>query len=135
MKLSKLPDNEQLIEASEHIKGIFGEANDQSRLVLIEAYHQIGQIILSLPSRYLAVSDLSRLTEMSERTLYRAAQFYEKYPDWENQLPEGKAISWNKIVTKYLPIEQPKDCEHEFRAVFICVKCGRRQDDTPKIRN
>jgi DNA modification methylase len=33
-------------------------------------------------------------------------QFYEKYPELDT-IPEGKNISWNKIVTKYLPDKSP----------------------------
>ena len=49
---------------------------------------------------------VSRLAESlenwSERKIYRAVQFYKKYPDL-NMLPVGKNISWHKVVQKYLP--------------------------------
>jgi hypothetical protein len=48
---------------------------------------------------------LQRVAEslnMSERTIYYAMQFFDKFPDL-SMLPEGKDVSWKKIVTKYLP--------------------------------
>ena len=40
--------------------------------------------------------------KMSERTLWYAVQFYDTYSDL-SQVPEGKNITWNKLITKYLP--------------------------------
>ena len=48
------------------------------------------------------LATLSQYVNVSERDLYRSIQFYEKFPDLD-LLPEGKNISWSKIVNKYLP--------------------------------
>jgi len=94
-------------------KSIITEAVHNSRWDLIQGYHQLGERIATennLDRKEVygknILSDLSKSIGISERTLYRAIQFYEKYPDL-NTVPEGKNISWNKIITLYLP--QPKD--------------------------
>jgi len=48
------------------------------------------------------VQDLAQNLGQSERTLYYALQAYDKYPKLD-KLPEGKNITWNKLITKYLP--------------------------------
>lgn len=45
---------------------------------------------------------------VSERTLWYALQAYDKYPDL-HQIPEGKNITWNKLITKYLPERETVD--------------------------
>ncbi len=76
---------------------------------------------------------------MSASHLWKCVQFYKKFPqnefdDVENELPEGKNISWYKIYTKYLPesksdeerervkLERQENCNHEMAR---CVKCGK----------
>jgi len=114
--------NQQLLqEVADEIKGLITEEITHYHWTLIKLYHRVGNLILTLPDPYSAVHDLARLTEKSERTLYLSLQFVKKYPDI-NALPEGKVITWNKIVTKYLP--EPKEeepCEHE--PITICKKC------------
>ena len=71
---------------------------------------------------------VSKSLNCSDRELYRCIQFRKKYPDLDN-LPEGKKISWHKIVNQYLP-GKPKDgddpvsdCPH--RQVEILIRCAR----------
>ena len=69
----------------------------------------------------------------SERTLYYAVQFVQKYPDI-NDLPEGKAITWSKITSKYLPA--PKgECSHDIQEetikVFKCSLCHKQWASDP----
>ena len=117
------PD-EQFRQIAEDIKTLYNHAFVQAHLVVVESYHEIGRLILTLPTKYSAVTDVARLTGISERTLYRAAKFYEMYPD-TSTLPEGNNISWNKIITKYLPeSKEDKVCEHT--PISICSKCKIR---------
>jgi hypothetical protein len=58
---------------------------------------------------------------MSSRTLYYALQFYDKYPKLDS-VPEGKNISWNKIITKYLP-ESKREKQVP---VHTCPNCGHK---------
>lgn len=105
----------------EDCKAILTEAVFNSRWVLIEGMHALGVRILE-ESRNYGEANIVRLAEslnVSPRTLYRAVEFAEKYPDI-NTLPMGKNISWNKIITQLLPskVSQPEEC--------ICDKCGRK---------
>ena len=90
-------------------KAIITEAVFISRWALVEGYHQLGERIVTdenfqkhAKGNNKCFADLRNNTGISDSTLYRAVQFYEKYPDLST-VPEGKNISWNKIVTKYLP--------------------------------
>src|SRR3990167_8022205 len=114
----------QLIEVSDRIKQIFTEGIHASKWQLIETYHAVGRAMTSLSDPYKSVSDVARLSGKSERTIYRCIQFVQKYPGI-NSLPEGKVITWNKIITKYLP--EPKNpCQHELIEIKICSKCNKR---------
>ena len=94
-------------------KAIITEAVFTSRWALVEGYWGLGQRIreeINLKREDIygkkILSDLSKSIKVGERTIYRAIQAYDKYPDIQ-QLPEGKNITWNKLITKYLP--QPKE--------------------------
>ena len=78
------------------------------------------------------VSLVAKSLDCSERELYRCIQFRKKYPELNN-LPEGKNITWHKIVNYYLS-DKPKDdddteeeCQHEKVEILIrCAKCRER---------
>jgi len=102
------------------------EAFFTSHWVLVEAYHRVGKRIREEKTTA-PISDLLHnlavRTSLSERKYWYALQLYDKYPKTE-ALPEGKAISMNKLITKYLP-QHPRDEEkkHEDGAV-TCPRCG-----------
>jgi hypothetical protein len=88
---------------------IVTEAVFTSRWSLVEGYHMLGERIVNdnyykgyERGNQKMLTDLSTSTGINERDLYRAIQFYQKYPNLNN-VPEGKNISWNKLITKYLP--------------------------------
>lgn len=96
-------------ELIEDCKTIIIETSFASRWALVEGYWNIGKRLREDLNfeRYSREQPelLKRVAEnlkMSERTLYYAMQFFDKFPDL-NMLPEGKDVSWKKIVTKYLP--------------------------------
>ncbi|GAG45767.1 unnamed protein product, partial [marine sediment metagenome] len=93
----------------EDCKAIITEAIFTSRWTLVEGYHQLGERIITddnyqkaAKGNLSSLQDLAKNINTSERTLYYAIQFYDKYPSLD-YVPEGKNISWNKIITKYLP--------------------------------
>jgi hypothetical protein len=103
----------------EDCKAILTEAIFTSRWALIEGYHLLGKRILEEGRNY-GDANIVRLAEslnVSPRTLYRAVEFVENYPDI-NLLPMGKNISWNKIITQLLPskVNQPEEKR--------CPNCG-----------
>jgi len=75
---------------------------------------------------------VSKALDCSEREIYRCLQFRKKYPELNN-LPEGKNITWHKIVNQYLS-DKPKDeddpekeCQHEKVEILIrCARCRER---------
>lgn len=120
-----------LEELGQQISDIYKAGFIQSRLVLVDTYHQIGQLIMNLPAKYDAVQDLARTSGISKRTLYYSAKFYEKFPE-RSLVPEGDNISWNKLVTKYLPDKVEKH-QHEWEVYRIC-RCGIREKVTLEDR-
>lgn len=88
---------------------IITEAVFNSRWELIAGYHALGRRITTdddyqqyANGNGRILQDLAECIGQSERTLYYAIQFYLKFPDLE-KLPDGKNISWTKIITQYLP--------------------------------
>ena len=90
-------------------KAIITEAVFNSRWELICGYHALGKRIVT-EERLVwnergngkTLTDLSKFTGIGERDIYRAMQFYKKYPD-VNQLSCGKNITWTKITSELLP--------------------------------
>jgi len=90
-------------------KAIITEAVFVSRWALVEGYWNLGKRIadeqnFDRKEVYAGkiVQGLAQSIGVSKRTLHYALQAYDKYPDIST-IPEGKNISWNKLITKYLP--------------------------------
>lgn len=96
------------------------EAKFTARWVLVEGYHKIGERLQGVRNDKKIIVTVTQNTGIKERTLYRAIQFYKKFPDL-NLLPEGKNVSWHDICNKYLPV--PKD-EPE-PELCTCPTCGQ----------
>lgn len=115
-----------LSDLSDDLKGIYTEGVYHSRWTLIETYHKVGARILN-DNNFIkhaqgngeVLSQVTFLTGIKERELYRAIQFYDKYPSLD-LLPDGKNISWHKIVNNLLPetVEQKPEPD-------ICPTCGQ----------
>ncbi len=106
------------IDLCEEIKQLITEGVFSSNWVLIETYHKVGELIVTtqkkkgLPLIQL-VQQVAETISKSERTIYLSCQFYNKYTDI-HALPDGKIITWHKIVNKYLPAptdEELKEAE------------------------
>jgi len=109
---------------------IMTEAVYISRWALVEGYHNLGKRILEEHDNFernkiygeKIVQGLAESLNMSSRVLWYSIQFVQKYPDLST-VPEGKNITWNKIITKYLPTSKEKtETEHYIE----CPKCGYR---------
>ena len=107
---------EKLESLAEEIKALLVESEFSSRWTLIVGYHTAGRLILE--NKVSDLAEFSRLLGKSQRTVYRAVRFAEKYPSLD-VLPLGKAISWNHIVTKLLP-----DKVDEKTFSHTCPSCG-----------
>ena len=108
----------------EECKAIIVESEFASRDTLIRGYHLLGRRLLE--EKELNVKQVALDLHKSARTIYQAIQFVRIYPDVE-QLPEGKNISWRKLVNHYLPEpKQPCKClEVENINLTKCKKCGK----------
>ena len=114
----------------EDCKTIVTETIFNSRWILVEEYHQLGERIRTdlhfveyAKGTKVAVQDLARNIKISERTVYYAMAFYDKYPSLD-KVPEGKNISWNKLITNYLP--EKKGDKYEYEYWVKCPECGCR---------
>lgn len=114
-------------------QGIVTEAEFNSRDFLIRGYHELGRRILEDAEKFgefgmkkedaikIIATDIGRST----RTVERAVQFYQKFPELE-ALPEGKSISWHKIVNVYLP-EKSQNVTSDGASekdTLVCPGCG-----------
>ncbi len=114
-------------ELVDECKAIITEAVFTSRYALVEGNWQLGQRIRNdskfqeyAKGNKSSVQDLARNIGTSERTVYYALQLFDKYPDI-NKLPEGKNVSMNKLITKYLPeqkIEIPPLPQGQYQVIY-----------------
>ena len=108
---NKLQLQDWYLHLIDECKAIITEAVFTSRWALVEGYWNLGKRINEEsklhPFILESVQDLAQAIGLSTRTLYYANQTYSKYPDI-SKLPEGKNITWNKLITKYLPEHQIK---------------------------
>ena len=114
-------------------RAIMTEAVFNSRWELIVGYHQLGKRIAT-DGQYKkwnargngeTLSGLIKSLGMSQANVYRALSFYDKFPDI-NTLPQGKNISWNKIVTRLLPEPPGLPEPLEPPPAEYCPTCGRK---------
>ncbi len=99
-------------ELVDECKSIITEAVFTSRWALVEGYWNLGKRVREdkkvaefAKGNKTFVQDLGQNLGISTSTLYYALQAYDKFPDL-NKIPEGKNITWNKLITLYLP--EPK---------------------------
>lgn len=125
----------------EDCQTIMTEAVFISRWALVEGYHNLGKRILEEHDNFernkiygeKIVQGLALSLNMSSRILWYAIQFVQEYPDLTT-VPEGKSITWNKIITKYLTTskEQIQDTQDytprcpQCGLEYECPKCGRK---------
>ena len=90
-------------------KAIIAEAVFTSRWALVEGYWGLGKRIREdenwkkyAKGSYGCLQDLAKNLNIAERTIYYSLKAYDEYPDLD-KIPEGKNISWNKLITQYLP--------------------------------
>ncbi len=90
----------------DEIQNTITEAVHNSRWMLVEGYWLVGQLIRENFGKETAITTqlqgLAVDTKQSEKTLWNALRVYDFYPSLD-LIPEGKNISMNKLLTKYLP--------------------------------
>lgn len=120
----------------EEAQALITEAVFVSRWALVEGYWNLGKLIRedSNVEKYAKGSagflqDLAISIGISERTLYYALQAYDKYPRIE-RIPDGKNISWNKLIKNYLT--ESSSTNSEKKNMIECPNCGHQFE--PKKR-
>jgi len=113
----------------EDCKDIITEAIFTSRWALVEGYWNLGKRIREdlnfqeySEGNKSFLQDLALHLKQSERTLYYAIQCFDTYPDIQ-QLPEGKNITWNKLITKYLPNKEKTKSIVSFPNAILQRRC------------
>ena len=110
--MSLIPSGDWYELLTNDCRAIVTETVYSARQTMLEGMHQLGERIVTdenfqkfAKGKTTSLSALSNIAGVGERTLRRAMQFYEKYPTMQKvqELPEGKNLSWNKIITNYLP--------------------------------
>ena len=123
-------------EFIEECKAIITESEFASRWALVEGYWLLGQRIREESKDKSITQFTARLAVAlgrSERTLYYAVQAFDRYPQLDT-MPEGKAISWSKLVTKYLPSQNKSILECIHKPIVICSKCKQKLEDYNAIK-
>jgi N6-adenosine-specific RNA methylase IME4 len=97
----------------EECRAIITESIFSSRWALIEGYWKLGERLRNENNfkrkdiyGKKIVQGLAQSIGISTRTIHYALQAYDKFPTLDD-IPEGKNISWNKLINLYLPA--PKD--------------------------
>ena len=115
----------------EECKAIITEAVFTSRWALVEGYWTLGKRIRTdlsftkfAKANLTSLQDLANNLSLSQRTLYYSLQAYDKFPKLD-LIPEGKNISWNKLITIYLPESLANEKELDILELENhCPKCG-----------
>jgi hypothetical protein len=104
-KIKKNPvKDETYVSFIEELKAAIVEGEFASRWELLRCYHEVGKMLIDFQSqRDVPITRIAEDLEApkSAQHLQRCVLFYKKFPDLE-KLPDGKAISWHKVVNKYL---------------------------------
>ena len=106
----------------EELKDCMVEHSFTSRWSLIEGYHLIGKLIIEKGSSYgeNIIGQVARYIGKSERTVRYAVQVASQYPSLD-ELPEGKNISWHKLIKKYVEGVDPSVPRVK---MVKCPNCG-----------
>jgi len=114
-------------ELIEDCRDIITEATFNSRWVLIEGYHLLGERLLQENKNFARAEiygekiaqRVSKSLGRSPRTIQNAIRFAKKYPRLD-LLPDGKNTSWHKICNQLLP--EPKEARPPQPRFYWCDK-------------
>jgi hypothetical protein len=140
--MTKIISQEWFIQLKEEIQSIHTETIFISRIELLKGKWLIGQAIEEKVGDFTRaevygekINDLlSAGLGISSRELQRCRLFYRNFKmgDWDNvvaKLPEGKNISWNKVLNllnkpKEIGEEEETECKHE-NVLIKCLDCKK----------
>ena len=104
--INNLRNQDWYLSLIEECEAIIVEKEFESRISLVEGYHQLGTRILQDVSKFemgteQAVQEVALAIKKSRRTIMYALKFAKEFPEL-SMLNEGKNITWSKIVRNYL---------------------------------
>jgi hypothetical protein len=112
------------------LRELITEHEFTARWVIVECYHQIGSRIIEVQKeKGISISDLVQHVavdlQKSERTIWYAVAFAEKYP-LLSSAPLEKNISWRGVIHLLEEGKPKKECPHSETGYFqICRQCGK----------
>ena len=131
--------NEMILEAQtamDEFKDAMTEIKFTLQWHTIEFRHKIGQLLVKNEKKTESFPDLvvetAKSLDVSERLIQYCVKAARVYPDI-NQIPEGKSMTWGRLVSTYLTdgsTIDPKGCAHpSWKEVKYreCTKCGKRE--------
>lgn len=110
-----------------------------SRFTLIETYHMLGKRIIKDYQKFEAnkikgesvVRVIAAHTNQNTRTIYYAIQFAKMFPcdtsDLPSELPEGKNLSWRKLINEVLPNKKEHECNFVPVTMYECSICKKKR--------
>lgn len=127
----------------EDIKSALTEGVHNARWTLIQTYHLVGRRILEEKENFdraglygqRLCNAVAQSLGKSKSTIFKAVQFAEKFPTLD-ALPEGKNISWSKVVKHYLPAPKEEHIHHpqpQMVKRWLC-DCGKEWKTDPTIK-
>jgi hypothetical protein len=111
-------------EAVEELRQFFVETEHNIRWDMIKMYHEAGRMLEEMKGANL--QDIAKRIGRSYRTLRYAITLFKMFPNLDN-LPEGKNVSMNQVIRKYLTTPEEKKA-HVCTFITICSVCHTPMD-------
>jgi YesN/AraC family two-component response regulator len=134
--MNDLKQTEWFEPTIEEIKAIKVEYTFAERSMRIQQYWEIGHAVLNaIPlferEGFFGRNILEKVAshvQISPRLMYDIMKFVETFKTFEEveKLPEGKNLTWSKIVKNYLTGEENPNKARKKKepALHVCPKCG-----------
>lgn len=130
---SEIESQEWYEELVGECKAILTEFGFRSNIERIQMYHELGKRILQENNNFERrkiygkgiTTKVASTIGIGERTIQYAISFATKYPDIDfssgdlGGLPDGKSITWTKIIRELLPENPIKEKKKK-----VCPNCG-----------
>lgn len=133
---TELIPEDEIATIIEDCKAIITESVTVVREKIIEMKWELGDRLFKAGENRIRplLTRVSKEINLCERDLYRCLEFRKKFSSlnemWE-RLPEGKNISWHKLINKYIDFEMPKPAipvEDKFDEFGLCEWWKKQQN-------
>jgi len=139
--IANLRQQDWYVYLIEELEATKTEGEYNARWELIKTYHAIGKILTEQLENFSGAKvygsqiyeTVAEDINKSTVTVYKAVQFYKKYPNAiedVSSVPEGKDISWSKIVKKYL--HEPRTYNTDISAISGSTELSSHTEKSDK---